>query len=241
MIARFRTFLAGFLVLLPLAVTITVIVWVGTFIYAYLGPDSAVGRILTSIGFGFSNSPVIAYALGAVIVVGLIYLLGLLVESRLETRVRHLIDSLMQRIPFVGNLYDVTKRFVAIMDRKEQDGLKSMSPVWCFFGGDGGAAVLGLLPMPKPILIGGRPYHVILVPSAPVPVGGALIYVPAAWVKPANVGVETLMSIYVSMGVTSPQVVEGGPERVELPRAGDRLPESREENRSDAGIRRSDR
>ena len=37
MIARFRTFLAGFLVLLPLAVTITVIVWVGTFIYAYLG------------------------------------------------------------------------------------------------------------------------------------------------------------------------------------------------------------
>ena len=137
MIARFRTFLAGFLVLLPLAVTITVIVWVGTFIYAYLGPDSAVGRILTSIGFGFSNSPVIAYALGAVIVVGLIYLLGLLVESRLETRVRHLIDSLMQRIPFVGNLYDVTKRFVAIMDRKEQDGLKSMSPVWCFFGGAG--------------------------------------------------------------------------------------------------------
>jgi uncharacterized membrane protein len=229
MIARFRTFLAGFLVLLPLAVTITVIVWVGTFIYAYLGPDSTIGRILTSIGFGFSNSPVIAYALGAVIVVGLIYLLGLLVESRLETRVRHLIDSLMQRIPFVGNLYDVTKRFVAIMDRKEQDGLKSMSPVWCFFGGDGGAAVLGLLPMPKPILVAGEPYHVILVPSAPVPVGGALIYVPAAWVKPANVGVETLMSIYVSMGVTSPQVVEG------------RLPESREGDRSEAEIRQSDR
>ena len=34
--------LAGFLVLLPLAVTHTVIVWVGSFIYAYLGPDSAI-------------------------------------------------------------------------------------------------------------------------------------------------------------------------------------------------------
>jgi uncharacterized membrane protein len=217
MIIRFRTFLAGFLVLLPLAVTITVIVWVGTFIYAYLGPDSAIGRILTSIGFGFSNSPVIAYALGAVVVVGLIFLLGLLVESRLESRVRHLIDSLMQRIPFVGNLYDVSKRFVAIMDRKDQDGLKSMSPVWCFFGGDGGAAVLGLLPMPKPIIIGSERYHVILVPSAPIPVGGALIYVPADWVKPANIGVETLMSIYVSMGVTSPQIVESDPERYQRP------------------------
>lgn len=216
MISRFRTFISGFLVLLPMAVTVIVIVWVGTFIYAYVGPDSAVGRVLISIGFGLSDSPVAAYVLGAVIVIGLIYLLGLGVESRLENRVRSSIDSLMQRIPFVGNLYDVTKRFVAIMDRKDQDGLKSMSPVWCFFGGDGGAGVLGLLPMPKPIMIGGERYHVILVPSAPVPVGGCLIYVPAAWIKPANIGVETLMSIYVSMGVASPQIVDTEPERSEL-------------------------
>src|SRR5213078_122392 len=137
---------------------------------AYLGPDGAIGRILISIGFGLSDSPAAAYGLGTVIVIGLIYLLGLAVESRLESRVRHLIDSLMQRIPFVGNLYDVTKRFVAIVDRKNQDGLKSMSPVWCFFGGEGGAAVLGLLPMPKPITIGDQQYYVVLVPSAPVPV-----------------------------------------------------------------------
>jgi uncharacterized membrane protein len=212
MISRFRTFISGFLVLLPLAVTIIVIVWVGTFIYAYVGPESALGRILTSIGFRLSDSPFVAYALGAIIVIGLIYLLGLGVESRLESRVRDLLDSLMQRIPFVGNLYDITKRFVAIMDRKEQDGLRSMSPVWCFFGGEGGAGVLGLLPMPKPIMIGGERYHVVLVPSAPLPVGGGLIYVPAAWVKPAHIGVETLMSIYVSMGVASPQIVATEPE-----------------------------
>jgi uncharacterized membrane protein len=208
MIRRFRTFIAGFLVLLPPAVTIAVIVWVGSLIFAYLGPDSAIGRILLSIGFNFSKSPIVAYALGAVVVVGLIYLLGLAVESRLESRIRSLIDALMQRIPFVGNLYDVSKRFVAIMDRRDQEGLKSMSPVWCFFGGDGGAGVLGLLPMPKPIMIGGERYYVVLVPSAPVPVGGALVYVPAAWVKPADIGVETLMSIYVSMGVVSPAIVD---------------------------------
>ena len=213
MISRFRTFIAGFLVLLPLAVTLAVIVWVGSFIFAYLGPDSAIGRILLSIGFNFSDSPAVAYALGAVVVIGLIYLLGVAVESRLESRIRSALDSLMQRIPFVGNLYDVTRRFVAIMEQRDQDGLKSMSPVWCSFGGEGGAMVLGLLPMPKPITIGGQNYHVVLVPSAPVPVGGALIYVPAAWVKPANIGVEALMSIYVSMGVASPQTVDSNPER----------------------------
>jgi uncharacterized membrane protein len=211
MISRFRTFIAGFLVLLPLVVTITVIVWVGTFIYGYFGPGSAIGRILISIGFNFSNSPVAAYALGAVVVVGLVYLLGLSVESSVQSRVRQLIDSLMERIPLVGNLYDVTKRFVSIVDRKKEDGLKSMSPVWCFFGGEGGAAVLGLRPMPRPIVIGEQQYHVVLVPSAPVPVGGCLVYVPVEWVKPADFGVEALMSIYVSMGVTSPQTVASAP------------------------------
>ncbi len=41
-------------------------------------------------------------------------------------------------------------------------------------------------------------------PSAPVPFGGALIYVPSEWVKPAEGGVERLMNVYVSMGVTPP-------------------------------------
>jgi uncharacterized membrane protein len=213
MISRFRTFIAGFLVLLPVAVTIAVIVWVGSLIFAYLGPDSAIGRILLSIGFNFSDSPAVTYALGAVVVIGLVYLLGVAVESRLESRIRTLIDRLMERIPFVSNLYDIAKRFVAIIDRKDPDGLKTMSPVWCFFGGEGGAAVLGLLPMPEPILIDGQRYHGILIPSAPVPVGGALIYVPEMWIKPAKIGVEALMSIYVSMGVASPHSAESKPGR----------------------------
>ena len=51
----------------------------------------------------------------------------------------------------------------------------------------------------------------MLVPSAPVPVGGCLVYVPVEWVRPADFGVEALMSIYVSMGVTTPQTVDSAP------------------------------
>jgi len=54
-----------------------------------------------------------------------------------------------------------------------------MRPVWCFFGGEGGAAVLGLMPSPEPVQIGEHSYVGLLVPSAPVPFGGALLYVPA--------------------------------------------------------------
>jgi uncharacterized membrane protein len=45
----------------------------------------------------------------------------------------------------------------------------------------------------------------VLVPTAPVPIGGGLLYVPVDWVTPADVGAEGLTSIYVSMGITSHQ------------------------------------
>jgi uncharacterized membrane protein len=55
------------------------------------------------------------------------------------------------------------------------------------------------------VTLNGELYHVVLVPSAPVPVGGALVYVPVKWVKPADIGIEGLMSIYVAMGVAPKQ------------------------------------
>jgi len=38
-----------------------------------------------------------------------------------------------------------------------------------------------------------------------VPVGGSMIFVPADAVKPADMSVDTFMSVYVSMGVTAKQ------------------------------------
>ncbi len=204
----FRTFLSGLILLLPVAITFALVAWLGQFIIGYVGPNSIVGSMLVTIGFGFSASQFVAYMIGLVIFLIGVYVLGLLVESRLRSHLSELIDSLMRRIPLVNNVYSMTKRFVAIMDQKDTDGLKSMSPVWCFFGGPEGAAVLALLPTPEPIMVGEKPYHAILVPSAPVPVGGGLIYVPAEWIRPADIGVDGLVSIYVSMGVSSPLRVQ---------------------------------
>ena len=78
-----------------------------------------------------------------------------------------------------------------------------MSPVWCLFGGEG-AAVLALAPSPQPITIDGREYRAVLIPTAPVPFGGALLYVPVEWVRPAQIGVDQLTAVYVSMGITPP-------------------------------------
>src|ERR1700730_13521104 len=86
------------------------------------------------------------------------------------------LDWLMMHIPIISNVYDLSKRFVAIVDRGGEGNLKSMRRVWCFFGGEGGAAVLGLMPSREPVMVGEHKYIAVLVPSAPVPLGGALVY-----------------------------------------------------------------
>ena len=64
--------------------------------------------------------------------------------------------------------------------------------------------MLGLAPSHDPVEIEGRQYFAVLVPTAPVPIGGGLLYVPVEWVKPANMGIDKLTEIYVSMGLTPP-------------------------------------
>lgn len=199
-----RVFIAGLLAALPLLLTIFITGWLVTLINQYLGPSSTFGRVLISLGMGVHTSAAAPYLIGLAIIVCLIFGLGLLVESRLGIWLNSLVDRLVRRVPLVSQVYDLSRRFVAIVDSKDGDSLKKMSPAWCFFGGKPGAAVLALQPTTEPIQLGGVDYLAVLIPSAPVPFGGALIYVPAEWIEPADGGVDELMSVYVSMGVTPP-------------------------------------
>jgi uncharacterized membrane protein len=206
-----RVFLSGALALLPIVVTILVTLWLGSIVATYAGPGSFLGNLITSVGLNISGSSHVAYFIGLGIILVLIFLLGLAVESGLRNWISNSFDWFMMRIPLVSNVYDISKRFVAIMDRSgEEDSLKSMSPVWCFFGGEGSAGVLALMPSHEPVSIGETSYVPVLVPFAPVPFGGALIYVPQDWVRPAEGGVEKLVNVYVSMGVTPPQGIPPG-------------------------------
>ena len=199
-----RIFLAGLLAALPLMLTVFVSAWLLSFINQYLGPNSAFGGFLRSLGLGVSASEYAPYLIGLALIVGAIFALGLLVHSRFGGWAAALFDSMIRRIPLVSSLYDLSSRFVSIVDTKKGDSLKSMSPAWCYFGGKPGAAVLALLPSKTPIKLGTDDYFGVLIPSAPVPFGGALIYVPVAWIEFADGGIDDLMSVYVSMGITPP-------------------------------------
>lgn len=200
-----RIFLTGLLAALPLAATLLIFVWGARVLYAWLGPGSFVGGLLISLGLGGAESEVVGYLLGVALVLLAIFALGLLVQTRLRGALSMAFNSVMQRIPLVRNVYDLIRKFVDLVAQRDPEGPRSMTPVWLQFGGEGQAMVLGLLSSPEPVWVGGHSYLAVLVPTAPVPVGGGLIFVPADWVKTADVGMETMTSIYVSMGVTAHQ------------------------------------
>lgn len=202
-----RVLLTGVLAALPLAATVLIVAWTARLVMDWIGPRSVVGGAFAAIGVHLSDSPMLGYGLGLLIVLAVIFALGLLVEAELEQGLTKLVDALIGRIPVVRSVYDVIRRFVEVLAPREgnAEGLQSMSAVWCHFGGPGGAVALALLSTPEPVLLGSVRYLAVLIPTAPVPVGGGLIYVPEDWVTPADVGVEAVTSIYVSMGVTSAQ------------------------------------
>lgn len=200
-----RYFVTGLLAALPLAATIAIFAWAASFLIHWLGPDSAVGSVLVAIGFGVTGSEIVGYLLGVALIALVIVALGVLVEGLAKRGMAAGIGALVKRIPVVGTVYDVLQRMVDLFKRKDEAGAGAMSPVWLHFGGPGSTSVLGLLSSPQVSVVGGRRCLAVLVPTAPVPMGGALLFVPEEWVVPAELGVEALTSIYVSMGVTLPQ------------------------------------
>ncbi len=208
-----RIFVTGALAALPLAATLLIFGWAAGVLIRWLGPDSLVGRALSAIGLGVGASEVVGYIIGVAIVAVLVFGLGLLVEAGLQRSLATVVNALLRRIPVVGAVYDLIKRMVDLLRAPEHGGaggdrLRSMSAVWCHFGGpkrEGNSAALALLGSDVAVLVNGQRCLAVLIPTAPVPVGGGLIYVPEHWITPAEIGAEAVTSIYVSMGLTSPQ------------------------------------
>lgn len=198
-----RTFISGLVAALPLALTIAVIVWLVEFFHKFLGPESAFGKTLGSIGYQFVTSEIIAYLIGVLGSLAIIFFLGVLLEAGLKKRWNLLIDNLIERVPLVRTIYTALKRLMDMLDPKENAELKSMSSVLCHFGGKGGTAVLALMPSSEKIHLNGEDYYGVLIPTAPVPFGGAILYVPIEWVEPVDMAFDGLLNVYMSMGATS--------------------------------------
>ena len=220
----FRMLITGAVAALPLAATALLVGWLLSLLFKLLGPQSAVGSVLAALGVGVAGREWVGYVLGlATVGLGLVSL-GALVEMGLQRSFARLLDRLLRSIPLVRTIWDLSRRVAGMLDARQDPEKKPMQPVWVSFGGpraaqdQGAVVVLALLSSAQPVWVSGQACLAVLLPTAPVPVGGGLMFVPQHWVKPADVGAEALTSIYVSMGVTAPEYLPKPP-RQPLPTA----------------------
>ena len=202
-----RLFMSGLLAILPLVLTVAIIGWVASFLRDYLGPNTMVGGILRSLGLQLdANAEALAaYLLGIVVVILLILGLGILFELGARRFYESTLDWLLKRIPLVGSLYGSLRQLFELFDNSKEAEFKAMSVVFCYFGSAGGAGVLALMPSPETIEIEAKKFVVVIIPTAPIPFGGGLVFFPADLVRPVEMSVDNFVSIYVSMGVTTPE------------------------------------
>lgn len=204
-----RYFLEGLFILLPLTITGAVIIWLAGVFTRQFGQHSFVGGYLKIIGISLAGDSPAAYFLGWLAVIGMIFILGFIVDIGAKTYVQRSIDMIMKRIPVVNRLYKVSVRIVDMLNKNERKEFKGMRVVYCTFGGGKGALFLALMPTPRVYAIDGVEYNVVLIPSAPIPVGGSLMLVPVTSVRPAGISVDEFTQLYLSMGASSDDILPG--------------------------------
>lgn len=200
-------FVAGVLALLPIVITVAVVIWVVEYLQYLCGPETLVGKQLTTIGLRFGKDSAAPYFVGWFVVIVVVFAVGLVVELGAKKWLGRTVETLFKRIPLIGSIYSTSRQMIEMIGPNENEAMKGMAPVFCSFGNDRPSSVLALLVSPQRYQVLDREHLIVIIPTAPVPFGGAMMFVPVENVRPAGMSIDGLMSMYLSMGATAGQFI----------------------------------
>ncbi|WP_310496545.1 DUF502 domain-containing protein [Sandarakinorhabdus sp.] len=192
-------FVTGLVFLAPVLLTVVILNWLSGYLIAALGPSTPIGAGLARGGMFFTPSPLLAFWLGWALAAVVIWAIGLAVQTRARDRLEGGLDALIGRIPVIGPLYRPLAQFVRMMGNAPGGEMSGMAVVSVSFGDH--VEALALLTSPRTHDFGQGPRLLILIPTAPVPVGGGMLFVEPSRVKRVpSMGVDDLAKLYVTMG-----------------------------------------
>ena len=201
-------FVTGLVFLAPVLLTLLLLQWLAGYVIAAMGPSTFVGGLLASGGMFVTADPVLAFLIGLGVAALLVWALGLVVQTRARASLERRLDALIGQLPVLGGFYRSLAQLVRLVGGQGGD-MAGMAVVSVRFGAE--TEVLGLLASPDTFDTGGGPRLLVLLPTAPVPVGGGLIFVePGRVQRVPELGVDDLAKFYVSMGTVAHPALKGG-------------------------------
>lgn len=201
------TFMAGFFVILPIAITLGIMGYMGSLLKTWLGADSALGSLLQRVGLNYVTNATLASVIGWITVLLAIWILGAIVKSAARYRFENFVHETLSQIPVISSIYGPVSKVVGMLKRDEGSEMQSMSVVFCEFGAEHGGGFLALLSSEKIYHFGGRDCYIVYIPTSPIPMSGGIVFVPIDMVQQVDMEVEHLMQIYLSLGVMSEVVI----------------------------------
>lgn len=192
-----KTFVAGALVLIPLAVTLWVfkvlIVWSDDFIKAFVP-----GEIKTLSLFGYEIP-----GLGLLLTLNLIFLTGILTRLYIGKKLFAVGDRILHRIPLGNSIYRGIQQFMTAVITPTQE--KPREVVLVEYPRKGSYMIGFVTGESGPIFrekLGQKMVHVFI-PTAPNPTSGFLVLAPRENVIPIDISPEQAFKLVISGGTLS--------------------------------------
>ncbi len=198
----FSPFLTGIVFLAPVLIIIIITQWLAGYVVALLGPTTLIGGVFARSGMLFTRTPELAFLSGLGLALAIIWLFGLAIQSR-ASRLQGQFDQLLGRLPVIGGFYRPLAQIVRMVGKSPSGELQGMAVALIRFGPE--VEIMGLLATPKVYDLGQGPQYLVMLPTAPVPIGGALMFVAVDAVRLLpELGVDDMAKFYVSMGTIAP-------------------------------------
>lgn len=187
-----RYFITGLIVFLPVAVTLSILLWL------FRASDSFLGRLFTLL-IGYSVP-----GLGLVVTIVAIFLVGALATNVVGRRFVAWFDRLMLRIPLARSIYSATKQLSdSILMQRRAAFQRAVLVEWPRQGMYTVGFVTGEMGGRAEAIAGRRVINVFVM-STPNPTTGFLVLVPEDQVHPLDMSVEDGLKLMMSGGIVTP-------------------------------------
>lgn len=204
-----NNFLAGFLVVIPLAVAIYVIIWL------FIKIDDILQPTITAIITYFNPAYNEIRGLGFVAAVLIIYLVGVITSNYLGKKVVNFSEKVINKVPIFKQLYNAVKQVIEGLSGAGMNKAAFREVVFVEFPRKGMTTPAFITNEFKGV--SGEKLYGIYIPTAPVPTSGYFEIVSEENIIHTNLSVDDCIKMVVSGGMIIPDSIISGKTRITAP------------------------